>query len=85
VGVLDPPVTADVGKEVFRRGLVRGQAGDVEDGLGPGQPLAFLLVRGVALDEDGLLRVLEPGVLRGGEDADGAGWAARRGPVFDGP
>ena len=77
VGVLDPPVTADVGKEVFGRGLVRGQAGDVEDGLGPGQPLAFLLVRGVALDEDGLLRAGEPGALGGGEDADRIGSTAR--------
>ena len=50
-----------------------GEAGDVEDGLGPGLPLAFLLVGGVALDEEGLRRVLEAGARGGGQDADGAG------------
>jgi hypothetical protein len=43
VGVLNAPVPADVGEEVFRRGLLRGQAGDVEDGLGAGAPLAVFL------------------------------------------
>ena len=52
--MLDPPVAADVGEQVLRRGVVRGQAGDVQDGLAAGVPLAFFLVRGVALDEDGL-------------------------------
>ena len=33
VRVLHPPVPADVGEQVFRGGLVRGEAGDVEDGL----------------------------------------------------
>ena len=61
---INAPVPADVGEEVVRRGLLRGQAGDVEDGLGAGVPLSFLLVRGVALDQDGLGRVLEAGVLR---------------------
>jgi hypothetical protein len=73
VGVLNAPVPADVGEEVFRRGLFCGQAGDVEDGLGAGVPLAFLLVRGVALDQDGQVRVLEAGFPRCGQDADGAG------------
>ena len=73
MGVLNPPVAADVGEEVFRRGLFCGQAGDVEDGLGAGVPLAFLLVCGVALDQDGQVRVLEAGFPRYGQDADGAG------------
>src|SRR5271157_3060199 len=85
VRVLDAPVAADVGEQVFRRGLVFGEAGEVEDGLGPGVPLAFLLVRGVPLDEEGLARVLESGARGAGQDPHGAGWAARRGPVFDGP
>jgi hypothetical protein len=51
VRVLDPPVAADVGEEVFRGDLVRVQAGEVENGLGAGVPVAFLLVRGV---QDGL-------------------------------
>jgi site-specific DNA recombinase len=70
---LNAPVPADVGEEVFRRGLLRGQAGDVEDGLGAGAPLAVFLVRGVALDQDGQVRVLEAGFPRCGQDADGAG------------
>ena len=62
--MLHPPVAADMGEEVFRRCLVRSEAGDVEDGLAARVPPAFLLVRGVALDEQGLLRVLEPGAVR---------------------
>ena len=73
MSVLNPPVAADVGEEVFRRGLVFGEAGDVEDGLGPGVPLAFLLVRGVPLDEEGLARVLESGARGAGQDPHGAG------------
>jgi len=38
--VLDTPVAADAGEQVFGRGLVFGEAGEVEDGLGPGVPLA---------------------------------------------
>ena len=71
--MLHPPVAADVGEEVFRRCLVRSEAGDVEDGLAARVPPAFLLVRGVALDEQGLLRVLEPGAVRCRQGADGAG------------
>ena len=71
--VLHPPVAPDVGEQVFRRGVVRAQAGEVEDGLGPGVPPAFLLVRDVPLDEQGLARVLEAGAVGGGQDADGAG------------
>src|SRR5208283_837939 len=67
------PVGADVGEQVFGGGFVRGEAGDAEDGLRAGVPLAFLLVRGVALDEQGLAGVLEAGVFRGGENADGTG------------
>ena len=73
MGVLDAPVAADVGEQVLRRGVFRGQAGDVEDGLAARVPLAFLLVRGVALDEDGPGCVLEAGAGGGGEDLDGAG------------
>jgi len=80
--MLHPPVAADVGEQVFRRGLVFGEAGEVEDGLGPGYPLPVLLVRDVPLDEQGLLRAGEPGVPGCGQGADSAGWAARRGPVF---
>ena len=71
--VLNPPVAADVGEQVFRRGLVFGEAGEVEDGLGPGVPLAFLLVRGVPLDEQGLLRAVEAGAPGAGQDAQGPG------------
>ena len=71
--VLHPPVPADVGEQVLRRGVVRVQAGEVEDGLGPGVPLALLPVRDVPLDEQGLGRVLEPGAGGCREDADGAG------------
>jgi hypothetical protein len=53
--------------------VVAERYGWIEDGLAAGAPLALLLVRGVALDEDGLLRVLEAGVFGGGQDADGAG------------
>ena len=73
MGVLNPPVAADVGEEVFRRGLVFGEASEVEDGLGPGAPLAFLLVRGVPLDEESLARVLESGARGAGQDPGGAG------------
>src|SRR5258708_36398846 len=71
-GVLNPPVAADVGEEVFRRGLVLGEAGEVEDGLGPGAPLAFQLVRGVPLGEESLCRVVESGALVAGQDPCGA-------------
>jgi len=71
VRVLHLPVPADEGEQVFRGCVCGGEAGEVEDGLGPGAPLALLLVRDVPLDEDGLVRVLEPGA--GGQDADGAG------------
>src|SRR5260370_744481 len=67
------PVPADVGEQVFRGGVCGGEAGEVENGLGPGPPLAFLLVRDVPLDEQGLPRVLEPGAGGRGQDADGAG------------
>src|SRR5271165_3281578 len=67
------PVPADVGEQVFRGGVCGGEAGEVENGLGPGAPLAFFLVRDVPLDEQGLLRVLEPGAGGCGQDADGAG------------
>ena len=50
-----------------------GEAREVEDGLGAGVPLAFVLVRGVPLDEQGLGRAGEAGAPGGGQDADGAG------------
>jgi len=75
--VLDAPVAADVGEQVLRCGFFRGQAGDVEDGLAARVPLAFLLVRGVALDEDGPGCVLEAGAGGGGEDLDRIGSTAR--------
>jgi hypothetical protein len=56
VGMLNAPVPADAGEQVLWRCFSRGQAGDVEDGLAARAPLPFLLVRGVALDEQGLLR-----------------------------
>ena len=73
MGVLHPPVAADVGEQVVRGCVFRGQAGDVEDGLAAGAPLAFLLEGGVALDEDGPVRVTESGAGGGGQDAYGAG------------
>src|SRR5260370_29548184 len=51
VRVLDPPVAADVGEQVLRGGVVRGEAGEVEDGLGAAVPLPFLLVRDIPLDQ----------------------------------
>src|SRR5260370_37909560 len=75
--VFCPPVTADVREQVFRRGLVRAQAGDVEDGPGPGVPLAFLLVRGVPLGEQGLACAGEPGAGGAGADRGRGGVRSR--------
>ena len=73
VGVPGPPVAADVGEQVFGGGVVRVQAGEAVDGLGPGVPLPFFPVRGIPLDEQGLPGAGEPGALRRREDPDGPG------------
>ena len=60
-------MAADVGQEIWRGGVFRGQAREVEGGLAAGAPLAFALEGGVALEEDGPGGVLEAGTGRGGQ------------------